>query len=313
MKAVGYCKYGGPSVFEEFQVIVPEMNSNQVLVKVLYSSIHPVETIVRSGAWSGGIPLNRVVFPGTEVLGIVEKIGSQVTNVHVGETVIAKVQNAGYAEYVVADNNRIFKKPEDMDIEIAAGFSGVGITAYWALIGYGRIKKGETVVILGASGGVGSIAAQIAKDCGLTVIGVASTKNEEYVLSLGADRFVDYNEKKEMEKIKGSADVVIDASLLGKGVENGVNLLKEGGRYVTLTTDPQTTVSNKNVEIIGMRGRSSSMTEKEAINYLFDLNKRVGLKLKTAMTFPLTAEGAKKAHEAIIEKKIPGKVLLKSN
>lgn len=310
MKAVGYRKYGDPSVFEQFEINLPEINSNQALIKVLYSSTHPVDSIVRSGAWSGGMSLDRVVIPGTEVLGIVEHAGSEVTDIHSGDIVIAKVSGLGYAEYVVAEKNRIFVKPEGMDINLAAGFSGVGITAYWALKGYGQIKRGETIAILGASGGVGSIAAQIAKDQGLTVIGISSKKNEDFVLSLEVDKFVNYNDQTEMESIQDIADVVIDASLLGNGVDAGMNLLKENGRYVTLTINPKHKINGKKFEIIEIRGRPASMTEKEALEYLFDLDKRTGLKLQTAMTFPLTAEGAKLAHQAITDKKIPGKILL---
>lgn len=308
MKVLGYSTYGKPDVFTEQQVDMPVISENDVLLKTNYVSIHPVDTIIRSGGFSGGHALEQFLVPGSEVLGEIVEVGAAVQDFSKGDVIIGKPGRGGYAEYVMLDASKVFHKPKNMQDEAAAGFSGVGNTAYYSLFDFGQIQAGETVTILGASGGVGSIAIQIAKNEGLHVIAVASEKNKAYVLDLGADEFADYTQPEQLARIANRAELVIDASLFASSAEAGLELVKDGGRYVTLTSSPKAP-SDKTVHIMDMR-RSADMTDKKAMDYLAALHEKQPIQVKPTAVFPFSAQGVIDAHTALETGTLSKKILL---
>ncbi|MBQ0139098.1 MAG: NADP-dependent oxidoreductase [Kurthia sp.] len=310
MKVLGYSTYGKPSVFTEKNIETPVINANEVLLRTKYSSIHPVDTIIRNGDFSGGAPLQQFLIPGSEVLGEIVEVGSAITDFALGDVVIGKPGRGGYAEYVKVDQSKIFKKPANMPDEAAAGFSAVGTTAYYSLFDFGQIKTGETITILGASGGVGSIAIQIARNEGLYVIAVASEKNKDYVLHLGADEFADYNDPSQLAGLANRADVVIDASLFASSAEAGVALVKDGGHYITLTSSPAAPL-DKSIHIIDMR-RNAEMTDKKAMDYLIDLHEKQPIEVKPTTVYPLSLQGVVDAHTTLEAGTLSKKILLKN-
>lgn len=308
MKVLGYENYGTPNVFIEKEMPLPTVGADDILLKTKYASVHPVDTIIRGGGFSGGQALRGFLVPGSEVLGEIIDLGSNVQGFTKGDIVIGKPGSGGYSEYVKVDQSKVFHKPQNMPDELAAGFPAVGITAYYTLFGFGNIQAGETITILGASGGVGSIAIQIAKNEGLHVIAVASEKNKDYVLNLGADEFADYSEPAQLAAINDRADIVIDASLFASSAEAGLALVKDGGRYVTLTSSPKAP-AQKNIRIIDMR-RTPDMVDKKAMDYLTALHEKQPLQVKPTASFPFSIEGVIEAHTTLEEGSLSKKILL---
>lgn len=308
MKAIGFSHFGGPEVFEEFTKELPTYKENQVLIKTIKAGVNPYDALLRSGAMAKFRPLEFPIVPGTDVVGKIVAIGSQVSDFSVDDCVIANPSIGGYSEYIAVSHKRILLKPEKMSLSIAAGFASVSVTAYWAIMGFAPIKKGNTIIIQGASGAVGGVAVQIAKDQGLHVIGIGNSRNKEYVLSLGADEFVAYNEEKSTEVLANRGDIVLDASFGGKGASDGLNLVKDGGFYLSLTAVPKPQ-ADKNVTIVSIQ-RTKDMTTGKALVYLSELYHRKAIIMETALEFPLTAAGTIAAHQAIETKKQAGKIIL---
>lgn len=171
-------------------------------------------------------PLEFPIIPGSDIVGEVTEVGSKVKNYAVGDVVIGHPAIGGYSEYVATPSYNVVKKPEEMSLEEAAGLSSVGITAYYALQ-LAKLKKGEKIIILGASGAVGSIAVQIAKEKGYKVIGVASSKNVDYVSALGADRVLSYDKDDLSKVLHNKVNVVLDTSFGGKAAAEGLQYVKK--------------------------------------------------------------------------------------
>ena len=196
MQAIVQDTYGSAEVLEARDIDKPEIADDEVLVRVHAASIHVGDWILMTGSpfvmrLATGLrkPKNRV--PGTDVAGTVEKVGSEVTGLHVGDEVFGWGVGA-FAEYVHAPENQFIKKPDGLTFEQAAAVGVSASTALQLLRDDGKVQPGQKVLINGASGGVGTFAVQIAKALGAEVTGVTSTKNVELVRSIGADHVIDY-------------------------------------------------------------------------------------------------------------------------
>lgn len=299
MKVIGFETYGDASVLEERDIAVPVPKEKQVLVETLYTAVNVYDVEVRRGDFAN-TPLTQFYVPGNEVVGRIVAVGQAVTAFSIDDIVIAKTARNGYGEYVAAGQSHTFLKPEYLTTAQAASFSHTAVTAYWALHGFAKAQQGETVAILGASGSVGSFAIQLAKEMGLHIIAVASARNEAYVRGLGADDFVDYHQDE--AAFDGIADIIIDASLLGKGGQAGIRYAKDGARFVGLTGLPDTT---RSVQLIDGQ-RTKDMTDKEAMDALIDLP----LQVREPVVLPFTATGAREAHDMLVAGNHDGKVLL---
>lgn len=197
MKAIVYEEYGPPDVLELREVARPTPREGEVLVRVVAAAVNP-------GDWDllHGVPyVTRLVWglrrPRRSILGLamagrVEVPGSGVSGVRPGDDVYAEVTGGAFAEYVCAAAGGLAPKPPSLSFVQAASVPLVGVTALQALRDVGRLEAGQSVLVIGASGGVGVFAVQIAKAFGAEVTGVCSTANVELVRSLGADHVVDY-------------------------------------------------------------------------------------------------------------------------
>ena len=196
MQAIVQDTYGSQEALRLSQVAKPEIGDNEVLVRVHAASIHVGDWILMTGSpfvmrLVTGLrkPKNRV--PGTDVAGTVEKVGSEVTGLRVGDEVFGWGAGA-FAEYVHAPESQFIKKPDRLTFEQAAAVGVSASTALQLLRDDGKVQPGQRVLINGASGGVGTFAVQIAKAFGAEVTGVTSTKNVDMVRSIGADHVIDY-------------------------------------------------------------------------------------------------------------------------
>lgn len=300
MKSIGFEQYGESTVLDERDIARPIPKEQQLVIETLFAAVNVYDVEVRRGDFAAS-PLEKWYVPGNEVVGKIVEKGRAVEAFSVGDIVIAKTARGGYAEYVAANQSHVFLKPAHMSNEQAASFSHTAVTAYWALHGFAKAQRGETVAILGASGSVGSFAIQLAKANGLHVIAVASAKNEAYVRDLGADDFVDY--RKIDATFDLTADIVLDASLLGKGGAAGVRYAKDGARFIGLTGLPEQTRPLQWID----GQRTKDMTDKEAMTAL----EHIPLRLRTPVILPFTAAGAREAHDMLMAGTHDGKVLLR--
>ncbi|MFE3099052.1 NADP-dependent oxidoreductase [Nocardia tengchongensis] len=184
-KAVRYNEFGGIDVLRVDDVDRPVSGDGQVLVRVKAAGINISEAVIRTGAVADMFPSTFPSGQGSDFAGVVEELGSGVTGFAPGDEVIGfSDQRSSQAELVVVDVGHLTPKPENVSWEIAGGLYVVGVTA-WGVVQSVRLQKGETVVVSGAAGGVGSLVVQLARRAGATVIGLASESNHEWLRGHG--------------------------------------------------------------------------------------------------------------------------------
>lgn len=249
MKAVILTQPGGVENLQIQEIAVPVPADNEVLVSVKAISINPVDAFVRGN----GNFLKHVlhlkdnetpVILGWDIAGEVTETGKSVTRFKKGDQVFGMVNFEGhgkaYAEYVAAPQEHLAIKPASATHEEAAAATLAAITAWQALVTYGKIKKGDKILIHAAAGGVGHYAVQIAKHFGAYVVGTSSADNKDFVLGLGADEHIDYATQK-FEELVSDADLVLDSLGIPGHLDRSLASLKKGGRLISILahfTDP---------------------------------------------------------------------------
>lgn len=184
-RAVVFSAYGDPDVLHVVEREKPRPGPGEVLVAVRAAGVNPIDWKIRSGAMPLVPPDGFPAVPGSDVAGVVEEVGEGVTAFAVGDEVLGSASSGGYAELALASVERITAKPAGVSWEVAAGLPVVASTTY-RVLALLDLTPGETVLIDGAAGGVGTVAVQVAKHRGLTVIGTAGERNHDYLRSLGA-------------------------------------------------------------------------------------------------------------------------------
>jgi NADPH:quinone reductase-like Zn-dependent oxidoreductase len=211
MKAVVHHSYGSPDVLKLEEVEKPTVTDDGVLVRVHASSVNPAEWYGMTGLvvarFGSGLVKPKNPRIGGDFAGVVEAVGSTVTHLKVGDEVYGG-RHGAFAEYVNVVN-AVMPKPANISFEEAAAIPTAGITALQGLRDHGKLQPGQSVLINGAAGGVGTFAVQIAKALGAEVTGVTSTKNVEMVRSLGADHVVDYT-KDDFTRSGKQYDLIFD-------------------------------------------------------------------------------------------------------
>jgi NADPH:quinone reductase-like Zn-dependent oxidoreductase len=197
MHAIGNTKYGSPGGLRLLEVATPALDDDAVLVRVRAASVNPYDWHVMRGLpylvrLSEGRRRPKRSVRGVDMAGVVEAVGRNVTHVAPGDAVYGWGRFGALAEYERAGEHSCVPKPDGISFEQAAAIPMAGCTALQALRDKGRLAPGQTVVINGAAGGIGTFAVQIAKALGAEVTGVCSTRNVELVRSLGADHVIDY-------------------------------------------------------------------------------------------------------------------------
>lgn len=235
MKAIVINEYGNNDVIRYADVERPEPKAGEVLVRVQAAGVNPVDWKIRNGAGER-LGLKLPIMLGGEIAGTIEKIGDDVTSFTADDPVYGIIPYGGFAEYAIAKTGAIAPKPHNLDFENAAAVPLGALTAWQAMFDVARLNSGQRILITGASGGVGSLAVQLAKSKGAYVIGTASGRNEAFVRGLGADEFVDYTQQP-FEAVVQDVDVVFDA-VGGDTFERAFQTLKQGGFLVTSVAFP---------------------------------------------------------------------------
>lgn len=236
MRAIEYDDYGDASVLHAADHAVPQRLPGQIMIEVLASSVNPIDYRFRRGDLKGLIPFQFPRIPGYDVAGIVVETDSG-SDFEVGDRVMAfldHTRGGALADYAVCAVAVAAKIPDSMSMSDAAAIPLAGTTALQSLRDHGKIQSGQTVLINGASGGVGMFAVQIAKSYGCHVDAIASSRNRDFCMSLGADHFYDY-EKDDFTKSDERWDIVFDVAGKAHYLEARA-VLKEGGHYIS--TEP---------------------------------------------------------------------------
>ena len=202
MKAIVYTTYGAPDVLQLKEVAKPTPKDDEVLINVHAASANAADLhYLRADPFlihlSAGLLKPKNTILGTDIAGRVEAVGRNVTQFQPGDQVFGDISGCGwggFAEYVCARENALVLKPANLSFEQAAAVPMAAVTALQGLRNKGQIQPGQTVLINGASGGVGTFAVQIAKSFGAEVTGVYSTRNVDMVRSVGADHVIDYTQ-----------------------------------------------------------------------------------------------------------------------
>nr|WP_218585781.1 zinc-dependent alcohol dehydrogenase family protein [Pseudomonas sp. AN3A02] len=232
--------FGGPESFELCDVPKPVPHAGQVLVRVHATSINPLDYQVRRGDYSDWVPLPAIT--GHDVSGVVEEVGPGVTTFAPGDEVWYTPQifegPGSYAEYHVAHESIIGKKPSSLSHLEAASLSLVGGTAWEALVVRGVLKVGESILVHGGAGGVGHVAIQLAKAMGAKVFTTVREVNVEFARSMGADVIIDYEKEDYIDVIQRETagrgvDVVFD-TIGGNTLSRSPDALAQLGRVVSI-------------------------------------------------------------------------------
>src|SRR5258708_12210129 len=217
MKAIICEQYGGPEVLQLEDVEVPRVGPNGVLVRVLATSVNPIDWRLRNGMLRSVMPMIFPVIWGADCSGVVEAVGRAVTLFKPGDEVygfkdgrVAKTYRGTYSEYAVLPENSLTRKPASLSHEEAASVPLAALTAWQGLVIQGRIKNGDKILVQAGAGGVGIFAIQFAKAFGAHIAATASTRNQDFLREMGADVAIDYQRERPQHKISGY-DMVLDA------------------------------------------------------------------------------------------------------
>ncbi|MBD2203391.1 NAD(P)-dependent alcohol dehydrogenase [Calothrix sp. FACHB-1219] len=233
MKAVVIRRYGSAEVLQYEDVEQPTIKADQLLVKIHASSINPVDWKIRKGMLRFLTGNKFPMILGFDLAGEVVEVGSAVTGFQPGDAIYGStaVPGGAYAEFAAVPANIVAPKPTNLNYEQAAVVPLAALTALQALRDQGNIQSGQRVLINGAAGGVGIFAVQIAKALDTVVTGVCSTKNLDFVKSLGADRVIDYTQH-DFTKDTEPYDIIFD--VVGKRSPSQCKrVLKPNGVYIT--------------------------------------------------------------------------------
>ncbi|MDS7944698.1 NADP-dependent oxidoreductase [Acinetobacter sp. V110_1] len=237
MKAAYISHYGNIDNVQFDEQTKPSVTNDTVLVKVHAASINPLDLRVLEGEFKAILPVKFPFILGNDFAGTVVEVGSKVTQFKVGDEVYAKTDlNGAFAEYTVVQQSSLALKPQNISMEQAAALPLVALTSWQALVEIAKVKAGQKVLIHAGSGGVGSIAIQLAKSLGATVATTTSAKNSGWVKELGADIIIDYKTMDFEQELK-DYDVVLDTQG-GKTLEKSLNVLRRGGRLISISGPP---------------------------------------------------------------------------
>lgn len=304
MKAVQIHAYGGPEVLQYEDVPRPQPKANEILVAVHAAGVNPVDWKIREGIVRTTLPM----IMGFDFSGVVESVGSGVTKYRPGDAVFGQLADGSgsYAEHALTMEQYIARKPEGLDDIRAAALPVAGLVAWQALFDTAKLTSGQTVLIHGAAGGVGSLAVQFAKWKGARVLGTASGDHAAQVRQLGADEVIDYRKTK-FEEVARDVDVVLD-TIGGETQERSWKVLKRGGVLVSLIQAP----SAEKAAAHGVRGIIVYQKGNgEQLAAIADLVGKGKVKVNVETVLPL--QEARKAQEMSKSGHSGGKIVLEVN
>lgn len=308
MKAAQIYEYGDPSVVQIVDVATPNIGANQVLVEVHASSINPFDSKIRAGYMKEMIPLTLPVTLGGDIAGVVTEVGSDVTNVMVGDNVYGQANavagNSGaFAEFAATAAAQVAKAPKNINFNESASLALVGASAVQALNHHINLKSGQKIFIHGGSGGIGSIAIQIAKHIGAYVATTATGDGIALVKELGADEVIDYKSQ-DFAELLYDFDAVYD-NVGGDDFNKALTVLKKGGIAVTMAAQIDEAVAIEHG--ITALGQMTHVTT-DILNELTQLVEGGVVSAQISQVFPL--DQVKEAYRAKENGDVDGKIVI---
>ena len=239
MKAFILDRYGKAVTLRQAEMPEPEVRDTDVLVQVHAASINVLDSKIRNGEFKRLLPYRLPLVLGNDVAGTVVRVGSRVQQFKPGDEIYARPEVArmgAFAEFIAMDEAAVALKPKGLNMEEAASLPLVVLTAWQVLVDRANLTKGQKVLIHAGSGGVGTLAVQLAKHLGAHVATTTSGANADWVKSLGADVVIDYR-KNDFEQVLQGYDVVLNN--LGVDVlEKSLRVLKPGGKLISISGPP---------------------------------------------------------------------------
>lgn len=235
MKAYQVTRYGKNEKLQLSETSKPVINDNEVLVEVHAAGVNMIDAKIRNGEFKLVMPYKPPFTIGHDVAGVVTQTGAKVSTFKIGDAVYASCKGA-FAEFIAVKESDLALIPKNSTMEEAASIPLVGLTAWQVLVEKGNLKKGQKVFIQAGSGGVGTIAIQLAKHLGAYVATTVSAANKELVKSLGADLIIDYKTQ-DFEMILKEYDLVLN-SQDAKTLEKALKILKPAGKTISISGPP---------------------------------------------------------------------------
>jgi NADPH:quinone reductase-like Zn-dependent oxidoreductase len=302
MRAIAVEGFGGRDRLKILDLPTPEPGPDDILVRVRAAGVGPWDIKIREGLF-GNRSFPHVL--GVEAAGIVESTGENVTDLGEGDEVY--IYSGGcYAEYVSAPAQKVARKPATLSFEEAAAVPVAGSTAYQGIVEEIELKEGETVLITGAAGGVGTMAVQIAASLGARVLGTASPPNHDYLRSLGAAEAIDYHGDwvaAVRDMAPDGVDAVFDC-VGGETFRRSFDAVRDGGRVVTIVAFGEEDEPGRGIT----HHAFSARTERRKLEKLSEMFDEGNLRVEIEDVVPL--EEAAKAHERVEVGHTRGKIVL---
>lgn len=287
MKALYADSYGGAEAMKVGDLPEPKPARGEIKVRVHAAGLNPVDWKQRKGDFKAMAPLEFPFVLGKDISGIVTELGEGATRFSVGDAVFgctSGMVGGGVAESICIDEGQLALKPDSMSHEEAASLPVVGLTSYQALVTYGKLKAGEKILIHAGAGGLGTFSIQLAKHLGAHVAVTCSTKNIDFVKSLGADEAIDYTKEKFEDRLH-DYDFVYD-TMGDKIRERSFSVLKQGGRMISVTGMPDLAFAKDNglnfiVQTVFRLGnrKTTKFAKAKNIDYRWYINDGTGTEL----------------------------------
>ncbi len=313
MKAIVYEEFGPSTVLHMADMPEPEPKEGEIQIRLAYTGVNPVDYKIRQGAYKESYPYEFPIIPGWEGSGVVTKVGKSVRRAKVGDEVFGYfrmplIKHGTYAQFIVVPEDLVVHTPKTVSLKEAAAIPLTALTAWQAIFDFAKLKAHETVMILGASGGVGGMAVQMANWAKGTVYATARSENHPYVLGLGAQKVFDYTEEDIQEalfaKVAHGVDVVMDC-VGGETAKSAFSLVKKGGRVVSVVERDIASFAPPGVEA-GFIFVQPNRDELHEIGELLDHKK---LHLPEIVEFQL--KDASVVQDRLEERHVRGKIVLK--
>jgi len=239
MKAFIINKYGKKEQLQSADVPLPAVKDNDVLVEIHAAGLNLLDSKIKAGEFKLVLPYKTPLILGHDVAGVITRVGKNVKKFKVGDEVYARPADyriGAFAEFIAIDEKDVALKPRNISMEAAASIPLVALTAWQVLVEMAKVKKGQKVFIQAGSGGVGTIAIQLAKHLGAFVATTAGSKSFDLLKGLGADLLIDYRNE-DFENKLSSYDVVVNSQDT-KTLLKSLNVLKRGGKAVSISGPP---------------------------------------------------------------------------
>jgi NADPH:quinone reductase-like Zn-dependent oxidoreductase len=286
INAIQVHAYGDADQLKLERIARPEPQEGEVLVQVYAAGVNPVDWKFRKGWLKDFRPMTFPYIPGADLAGVVEKVGPGVTAFQPGQEVFGSSLQGSYTEYAIAPANALALKPKKLSFDETATIPIGASTAWQGIFDHGHLQPDQRVLILGGAGGVGLFAVQLARRIGAHVISTASTRNLDFVRSLGAETVVDYT-KEHVEEVVYDVDLIFD-TVGGQVLTGALSALKPGGTPVTIIERISEAAQAKASELGVQPVSFSAQFNSDLLNTFARLIDEGQIKVHVGHTFPLS-------------------------